>query len=69
MLSLWAVSYTHLAEVALPGGCDIGSRPIDQHIKGFRALGAEVDTEHGMVDARAEKLLGNHIFLDVVRCV
>ena len=54
------------AEVALPGGCDIGSRPIDQHIKGFRALGAEVDTEHGMVDARAEKLLGNHIFLDVV---
>ncbi len=54
------------AEVALPGGCDIGLRPIDQHIKGFRALGAEVEIKHGVVTARAEKLVGTHIYLDVV---
>ncbi len=54
------------AEVALPGGCDIGSRPIDQHLKGFRALGADVITDHGMVNAKADRLVGNHIFLDVV---
>lgn len=54
------------AEVALPGGCNIGSRPIDQHIKGWRALGAEVKIEHGLIKARAEKLEGNHIYMDVV---
>lgn len=54
------------AQVVLPGGCDIGSRPIDQHLKGFRALGAEVKIEHGMIIAEAERLVGNHIYLDVV---
>lgn len=54
------------AKVALPGGCEIGSRPIDQHLKGFRALGATVNIEHGMIDTYAENLVGNHIFLDVV---
>ncbi len=57
---------TRRAEVALPGGCNIGSRPIDQHLKGFRALGAEVEIEHGMIIAQAEQLVGNHIYLDVV---
>ena len=54
------------AQVALPGGCDIGSRPIDQHLKGFRALGATVTIEHGMINTFADSLVGNHIFLDVV---
>ena len=54
------------AEVALPGGCAIGSRPIDQHLKGFRALGADIITDHGMVNAQAERLTGSHIFFDVV---
>lgn len=54
------------AEVALPGGCNIGSRPIDQHLKGFRALGAEVDIEHGKIIAEAEKLAGKHVYFDVV---
>ena len=54
------------AQVVLPGGCDIGSRPIDQHLKGFRALGAEVKIEHGMIIAEAKELIGNHIYLDVV---
>ncbi len=54
------------AQVALPGGCNIGSRPIDQHIKGFEALGAKVRIEYGMIDAYAEDLVGNHIYLDVV---
>ena len=54
------------AEVALPGGCDIGSRPIDQHIKGFRALGAEVNIEHGLILAEADELVGNHIYMDMV---
>ena len=54
------------AEVALPGGCDIGSRPIDLHIKGFRAMGADVDIAHGLVIAEAEKLNGTHIYLDKV---
>lgn len=52
------------AQVALPGGCNIGSRPIDQHIKGFEALGAKVKIEHGMIIAKAEKLVGSHIYLD-----
>lgn len=54
------------AEVPLPGGCNIGSRPIDQHIKGFRALGANVEIKHGAIMASASKLRGAHIFLDVV---
>ena len=54
------------AEVALPGGCNIGLRPIDQHIKGFRALGANVRIEHGLIITETEKLAGNHIYLDVV---
>ena len=57
--------YGH-AEVALPGGCNIGSRPIDQHIKGFKALGTEVDIEYGMIRTHAEHLAGNHIYMDVV---
>lgn len=52
------------AMVALPGGCQIGSRPIDQHIKGFEQLGAKVTIHHGKIDARAEELTGNHIYLD-----
>lgn len=54
------------AEVALPGGCNIGSRPIDQHLKGFRALGADVDIEHGKIVADAEVLKGTHLYFDVV---
>lgn len=54
------------AEVALPGGCNIGSRPIDQHIKGFKALGTEVSIEHGLINTKAENLVGSHIYLDVV---
>ena len=54
------------AEVALPGGCNIGSRPIDQHLKGFRALGADVDIEHGKIIAEADRLVGKHIYFDVV---
>lgn len=54
------------AEVALPGGCNIGSRPIDQHLKGFRALGADVEIEHGKIIAEAAKLVGKHIYFDVV---
>lgn len=54
------------AKVALPGGCNIGSRPIDQHIKGLKSLGADVYIEHGMVCASSERLQGSHIYLDVV---
>ena len=54
------------AEVALPGGCNIGRRPIDQHLKGFRALGADVDIEHGKIVAEAEHLRGTHLYFDVV---
>ncbi|MBO6007715.1 MAG: UDP-N-acetylglucosamine 1-carboxyvinyltransferase, partial [Lachnospiraceae bacterium] len=53
--------YKH-ADVTLLGGCDIGCRAIDQHIKGFRALGAEVILEHGMIKTRAEHLTGSHIY-------
>lgn len=53
-------------EVALPGGCNIGSRPIDQHIKGFKALGADVKIAHGLIITEAERLKGSHIYLDVV---
>ncbi len=54
------------AEVPLPGGCNIGIRAIDQHLKGFRALGAEVRIEHGSIVATATDLRGNHIFMDKV---
>ena len=54
------------ARVAPPGGCDFGVRPIDQHIKGFEALGAKVIIENGMVDARALRLSGSSVYLDVV---
>ena len=55
------------AQVALPGGCNIGLRPIDQHIKGFRALGADVRIEHGLIIAEAgQHLRGGHIYMDVV---
>ncbi|MDR1689153.1 MAG: UDP-N-acetylglucosamine 1-carboxyvinyltransferase [Clostridiales bacterium] len=53
------------AEVTLPGGCNFGTRPIDQHEKGLEALGASVTTEHGMIKAFAEKLTGANIYLDV----
>lgn len=54
------------AHVALPGGCAIGARPIDQHIKGFEALGAKVDISDGMIHVVADELIGKHIFMDVV---
>lgn len=57
--------YKH-AEVALPGGCDIGSRPIDLHMKGFRSMGADIDIAHGLVIARAKELKGTHIYMDKV---
>lgn len=56
----------HKSQVALPGGCNIGSRPIDQHIKGFKALGATVSIEQGMIATEAEELIGTHIYMDVV---
>ena len=52
------------ARISMPGGCAIGTRPIDLHLKGFRALGAEITMGHGYVEARAEKLVGNKIYLD-----
>ena len=57
--------YKH-AEVALPGGDDIGSRPIDLHMKGFRSMGADIDIAHGLVIARAKELKGTHIYMDKV---
>jgi len=54
------------AEVSLPGGCDFGFRPMDQHIKGFEAMGAKVEIEHGVVKVNAEKLVGSQIYLDIV---
>ena len=56
----------HHAEVVLPKGCAIGLRPIDQHVKGFRALGADIRIAHGMIIAEAKELTGSHIYLDVV---
>lgn len=56
----------HKAEVALPGGCNIGSRPIDQHLKGFRALGADIDIDGGKIIAEADTLTGRHMYFDVV---
>jgi UDP-N-acetylglucosamine 1-carboxyvinyltransferase len=54
------------AEVSLPGGCAIGSRPVDQHIKGMQALGAEVGVEHGFIKAKAERLKGGRVVFDMV---
>jgi UDP-N-acetylglucosamine 1-carboxyvinyltransferase len=54
------------AEVILPGGCNIGSRPMDLHIKGFKALGADVEIRGGAVAAEAKRLIGSHIYLDKV---
>ena len=54
------------SEVALPGGCDFGVRPIDQHLKGFGVLGAEHSVSGGMINVKADKLVGGHIYLDVV---
>ncbi len=54
------------AEVSLPGGCDFGFRPIDQHIKGFEAMGAQIEIEHGIVKIDASQLKGAQIYLDVV---
>ena len=54
------------AEVAMPGGCNFGVRPIDQHLKGFKLLGAEIDLNHGIVTAEAEELVGTQIYLDIV---
>lgn len=51
-------------KISLPGGCNIGSRPIDLHLKGFKLLGAEIEIGHGFVEARAKKLKGNRIYLD-----
>ena len=57
--------YNH-SQVALPGGCDIGARPIDLHIKGFEALGAHVDIANGMISVEADELVGSHIYMDVI---
>ena len=54
------------ANVYLPGGCNFGLRPIDQHLKGFNALGADYKLENGMVKVKCEKLVGTHVYLDVV---
>lgn len=54
------------ASVSMPGGCNFGVRPIDQHMKGFEALGADVIIDSGMINARASMLLGAHIYFDVV---
>ncbi|HHW60652.1 MAG TPA: UDP-N-acetylglucosamine 1-carboxyvinyltransferase [Syntrophomonadaceae bacterium] len=52
------------AVISMPGGCDIGSRPMDLHLKGVQALGAEIDIEHGFIYARAKKTSGNRVYLD-----
>ncbi|WP_449024902.1 UDP-N-acetylglucosamine 1-carboxyvinyltransferase, partial [Peptostreptococcus stomatis] len=51
-------------KISMPGGCAIGTRPIDLHLKGFKALGAEIIMDHGFIEARAEKLVGNKLYLD-----
>ena len=54
------------AKVSLPGGCAIGLRPVDQHIKGLQAMGAEIAIEHGYIHAKANHLMGAHIIMDLV---
>lgn len=56
----------HKAVVGLPGGCNLGARPIDQHIKGFEALGAKVEVAQGKISASANKLVGTSIYMDIV---
>ena len=56
----------HRAEVALPGGCDFGVRPVDQHLKGFGILGAKHNVDGGMIKINADSLVGDHVYLDVV---
>ncbi|MEG2813243.1 MAG: UDP-N-acetylglucosamine 1-carboxyvinyltransferase [Oscillospiraceae bacterium] len=56
----------HRSRVALPGGCDFGLRPIDQHLKCFKSLGAEFELDRGMIDLRADELKGTHMYFDVV---
>lgn len=56
----------HQAKVSLPGGCNFGVRPIDQHLKGFQTLGADYSLEYGMIDVRADQLTGARIYFDVV---
>ena len=57
---------TGRARVSMPGGCPLGDRPIDQHLKAFSALGAQSCNDHGMIDLRADKLVGGQIYFDVV---
>ncbi len=54
------------AVVGMPGGCKLGARPMDQHVKAFELLGATVDTEQGRIEVKAKKLKGNSIYLDIV---
>ena len=60
------VARTGLARVAMPGGCAIGGRPIDLHIKGLETMGATISYEHGYIEARAERLKGAHIVFDKI---
>lgn len=60
------LSRFHRAEIAMPGGCNFGTRPIDQHIKGFKALGARIDDSRGVIKAQADCLTGSNIYLDKV---
>ena len=60
------LSRCHEVEVGLPGGCNLGARPIDQHIKGFEALGAKVKVSNGKVHAKTDRLTGTSIYLDIV---
>ena len=56
----------HAAEVSMPGGCNFGVRPIDQHLKGFKALGAEWSLENGMINVKANRLIGSQVYFDMV---
>lgn len=60
------LSRFHNAEIAMPGGCNFGTRPIDQHIKGFKALGASIDDSRGVIKAEAASLVGANVYLDKV---
>ncbi len=54
------------ANVSMPGGCDLGARPIDQHLKAFQSFGADISVERGMINASGDKLVGSHVFFDTV---
>ena len=60
------LSRCHQSLAPLPGGCDFGVRPIDQHIKGFTALGCEYSLENAMIEVKADRLVGTNVYLDVV---